>query len=414
MQLPAKTTKFILGILFIFFFGIGWWVGYHLPIFNKTVSVTTQNKKPLYWIDTMEPNVHYPGPGKSHMGMELVPVFGEETMAQHHKNDHSIKITSAVENNLGVRTAPVIQGLLSREIITVGYIQPNENNITHIHPYADGWIRGLAVKFVGTQVKKGDLLFRLYSPTLQGIEEEYLLTLHSHDQNMINASYKKLQTFNVSEQQIKNITQTKKIDPLIDIYSPQDGIVTELTVRDGMRVTPDTETMSLLDLSSVWMIADVFENQAAWVQVGLPAQATLDTLPGKVWNGTVDYVYPEVDPITRTVKVRLRFSNSEQTLKPNMYANIKLSVDPKQTLSIPREALLINGDVSYVVVSLGHGRYEPRKVTTGIESGDHIEILSGLQPQEKVVISGQFLLDSEANLKSGLERIDSQDQKHDQ
>lgn len=402
----AKASISIITLLLVFV--IGWWLGHQ----TKTATIATSSeapKKPLYWIDTMEPNVHYPGPGKSHMGMELVPVYAD---GNKDKSDHSIAISSAVENNLGVRIAPVTQGTLSRVFETVGYVQPNENNISHIHPYSDGWIRGLTIKYIGAQVKKGDVLFQFYSPNLISVEEEYLLALRSGEPNIIKASHQKLLAFNVSEKQIQNITQTKKADPLITIYAPQDGIVTKLSVREGMRVTPDTEVMELLDLSSVWIIADVFENQAAWVQVGQPAVAVLDTFPGKTWQGKVEYVYPEVDPTTRTVKVRLRFNNSDLTLKPNMFANIQLLVDPKpNALSIPQAALIPSSHGNYVVVSLDEGRYEPRKVITGIESGDRIEILSGLSVDEEVVTSGQFLLDSESNLKTGLDRLDSKDEQ---
>lgn len=366
---------------------------------------TTIEKKPLYWIDTMEPTVHYPGPGKSRMGMELTPVYPEEGQIP---DQSSVRISPTAINNLGVRTALVVQGTLAKRIETVGYVEPNENKISHVHTYADGWIKKLLVKTVGEAVKKDQVIMQLYSPALVNAQEEYLIALGSNNQSLINASYKKLQTLHISEQQIERLKESQRVEQLVDIYSHQAGIVTALNVREGMRVTPETEMMSLVDLSSIWIIAQVFEAQANWVKVGELAEARLSAIPEKIWKGEVEYVYPQVDPTTRTLKVRFRFNNQDGTLKPNMYANITLFAEPKQNvLSIPLEALIRSSQGNRVIVALRDGRFQARTVTTGIESGDKIEILSGLKTGEKIVVSGQFLIDSETNLKAGLERLET-------
>lgn len=365
---------------------------------------TIAEKKPIYWVDAMEPTIHYPGPGKSRMGMELTPVYPKESQTE---DKATVRISSAIVNNLGVRVATVEQGMLARQIESVGYVEPNENKISHMHTYAEGWIKKLFVKTVGEAVKKDQLLMQLYSPTLINAQEEYLIALGSNNQSLINASYKKMQTLHISEQQIQRVKSTKRAEQLIDIYSHQPGVVIELNVREGMRVTPDTEMMSLVDLSSIWMIAQVFEDQANWVKVGESAEARLSAFPGKVWKGLVEYIYPQVDPTTRTLKVRFRFNNPDGVLKPNMYANITLFIESKSNvLSIPLEALLRSSHGDRVIVSLSDGRFQARSVTTGIESGDKIEILSGLKAGEKVVVSGQFLIDSETNLQAGLERLE--------
>lgn len=373
--------------------------------FSDYFEKTTVEKKPLYWIDTMEPTIHYPGPGKSRMGMELVPVYPEETQSE---DKATVRISSAIVNNLGVRIAIVEQGTLAKRIETVGYVEPNENKISHVHTYADGWIKKLFVKTVGEVVKKDQLLMQLYSPTLINAQEEYLIALGSNNQSLINASYKKLQTLHISEQQIERLKKSRRAEQLVDIYSPQAGVVTALNIREGMRVTPDTEMMSLVDLASIWMIAHVFEDQANWVKVGELADARLSAFPGKVWKGEVEYIYPQVDPTTRTLKVRFRFNNPDGILKPNMYSTITLFTAPKQNVfHIPIEALIRSSQGNRVIVALSDGRFQARSVTTGIESGDKIEILSGLKAGEKVVVSGQFLIDSETNLKAGLERLDN-------
>lgn len=381
-------------------------LGYHLTTTNRSDGPKSAiTKKPLYWIDTMEPTVHYPGPGKSPMGMTLTPIYAKDAQS---KDANAVQISPAVVNNLGVRTAQVIQGPLAKHIETVGYIEPNENAISHIHTYADGWIKNLAIKAAGDPVKKGQLLLQLYSPTLVNSQEEYLLALGTGNQDLIQASYKKLQAEHIADSQIQALTKTRRASQLVDIYSPQDGVIASLNVREGMQVTPELEVMSLVDLSTVWMMADVYAKEINWVSVGQSVEARFATYPGQVWRGKVAYVYPVVDATTRTAKVRLVFQNPDGLLKPNMYASISISAAPaQQVLSIPLEALIRSGEGDRVIVSLGDGRFQVRPVTAGMESGQRVEILAGLHKGDKVVSSGQFLIDSEANLEADLQRLSS-------
>ncbi|MGM9451977.1 efflux RND transporter periplasmic adaptor subunit [Legionella bozemanae] len=374
---------------------------------NKKTSMTKEEKKPLYWIDAMEPTIHYPGPGKSRMGMELTPVYADE-----HPNDGTVQISPVVINNLGIRLAPVVQSDLAKQIDTVGYVEPNENKIGHIHTYADGWVKNLVVKTLGETVKKGQLLLQYYSPQLVTAQEEYLIALESKNPVLINAAYKKLQSLYISEQQIQEIKTSHKANQLVAIYAPQDGIVAQLNIREGMRVTPDVEIMSLVDLASVWMIAQIFEEQANWVHVGDCAIAKISAFPNQQWKGAVEYIYPQLDTTTRTIKVRFRFENSDNQLKPNMYVSIVILTQPKaNVLHIPLEALIRSSQGDRVIVALGQGRFEVRPVTVGMESENQVEIISGLQRGEQVVVSGQFLLDSESNLKAGLERLQTPNQQ---
>lgn len=374
---------------------------------NNKASMAKEEKKPLYWIDSMEPTIHYPGPGKSRMGMELTPVYADE-----HQDETAITISPVVINNLGIRLAPVVQSDLAKKIDTVGYVEPNENQIGHIHTYADGWVKNLVVKTVGETVKKGQLLLQYYSPQLVTAQEEYLIAIENKNPVLINASYKKLQSLHISEQQIQEIKTNHKANQLVAIYAPQDGIVAQLNIREGMRVTPDIEMMSLVDLASVWMIAQIFEEQANWVHVGDCAIAKISAFPNQQWKGAVEYIYPQLDTTTRTVKVRFRFENLDNQLKPNMYVNIVILTQPKvNVLHIPLEALIRNSQGDRVIVALGQGRFEVRPITVGMESENQIEIISGLKRDEQVVVSGQFLLDSESNLKAGLERLQTPNQQ---
>lgn len=363
-------------------------------------SSSKEQAKPSYWIDPMEPQVHYPGPGKSSMGMELVPVYPKAD------SSNTLRISPAVVQNLGIQTALVIKGPLPKRINTVGYIQSNEDNISHIHTYADGWLRKLAVKAVGESVHTGQLLFQLYSPTLVNAQSDYLLALSSGNTALINAAHKQLLALQISEQQIQRLTKTHQVSQLVDIYSPQNGVIIALNVREGMRVTPDLDIMSLSDLANVWMMAEVDEAQANWVKVGMPVEARIAAFPGKIWQGRVDYVYPTINITTRTLPVRIQFDNPNLELKPNMYADVSILIESNNpVVNIPLAALIRNSQRDHVILYLGEGRFQIQPVTVGMESGERVEILSGLAVGDNVVTSGQFLLDSEANLNTGLQRL---------
>ncbi|MBX9637769.1 MAG: efflux RND transporter periplasmic adaptor subunit [Gammaproteobacteria bacterium] len=383
----------IAGILIIF--GVS---GYYLK--SGVVSLPQEQVKPSYWIDPMEPKVHYPGPGKSSMGMELVPVYPKAD------NSNTLHISPAVVQNLGIQTALVVKGPLPKRINTVGYIQSNEDNISHIHTYVDGWLRKLTVKATGESVHTGQLLFQLYSPTLVNAQSDYLLALNSGNAALINAAHKQLRALQISEQQIQQLTKTHQVSQLVDIYSPQNGVIIALNVREGMRVTPDLDIMSLSDLANVWMMAEVDEAQTNWVKVGAPVEARITAFPGKIWQGRVDYVYPSINITTRTLPVRIKFDNPNLELKPNMYADVSILVESNNpVVNISLAALIRNSQRDHVILYLGEGRFQVQRVTVGMESGDRVEILSGLAVGDKIVTSGQFLLDSEANLNAGLQRL---------
>ena len=365
---------------------------------EEEMSDTGENKI-LYWVAPMDAAYRRDGPGKSPMGMDLVPVYDEG-------GGTSVKISPAVENNMGVRTAIVNRDKLWRRIDTVGYVDFDENKISHIHVRTKGWIEKLIVKSEGERVKKGDLLFEFYSPDLVNAQEEFVQAIRSANRRLMSASRERLLALDISEKQINRLAKLKRVSQYVQVYAPQDGIVAKLKVREGMYVTPKQEIMSLADLSSVWLLAEVFESQADWVKKGQPAEVALSYLPGKVWEGKVEYIYPSLDSKTRTLKARLRFDNPDEKLKPNMFANIVIYGGAKKdVLIIPSEALIRTGRDSRVILAMGKGRYQPREVTIGIESGDWIEIVEGLSEGDKIVTSGQFLIDSEASLKASIARM---------
>ena len=368
----------------------------------KKEAEVKKEKKILYWVAPMDANFRRDEPGKSPMGMDLVPVYddGEDGL--------TVKISPTVENNMGVRTEIVKKDKLWRRIDTVGYVDFDENKISHLHLRTKGWIEKLYVKSEGERLKKGQLLFEVYAPELVNAQEEYLQALRSNNRGLTSASRERLIALGISDLQINQLNKKRRVQQYVKVYAKQDGIIAKLSIREGMFVMPQKQIMSLADLSSVWLLAEVFESQADWVKVGQSAEVKLSYLPGREWEGQVEYIYPSLDPKTRTLKVRLRFDNVDEALKPNMFADVTIYGGAKrEIIIIPREALIRTGNDERVIVSIGEGRFQPRDVTAGIESGEFIEIINGLSVGDKVVTSGQFLIDSEASLKASIARMSS-------
>ncbi len=371
-----------------------------------SVEVLAEDKKEiLYWVAPMDANYRRDKPGKSPMGMDLIAVYANNN-AEADDSAGSISISPTVVQNLGVRTQQAELSRLWRGIDTVGYVDYDESKVSHIHLRTEGWIEKLAVESEGDRFKKGDFLFDVYSPKLVNAQEELVTALSSGNKGLIRASKERLSALGISAAQIKKLQKSRKVKQRISIYAPQDGVVSDLPVREGMFVKPSMKVMTLGDLSSVWLLAEVFERQSAWVEVGQSAEVSLSYLPGKTWQGKVEYIYPSLDPKTRTLKVRLRFENPGEQLKPNMYAHVKIFGGAKEKIIvIPLEGLIRTGREERVIIALGEGRFEARQVLAGIESGNYVEIIKGVKAGENIVISGQFLIDSEASMRGSLTRM---------
>jgi Cu(I)/Ag(I) efflux system membrane fusion protein len=367
-------------------------------------GMAEEEKEILYWVAPMDSSYRRDKPGKSPMGMDLVAVYANNMAAG--DDVGAIRISPAVIQNLGVRTQQAELSRLWRGIDTVGYVDYDESKVSHIHLRTEGWIEKLAVESEGGRFKKGDFLFDVYSPKLVNAQEELVTALSSGNNGLISATKERLSALGISAAQIKQLQKTKKVKQRISIYAPQDGVVSDLPIREGMFVKPSMTVMTLGDLSSVWLLAEIFERQSAWVEVGQLAEVSLSYLPGKTWQGKVEYIYPSLDPKTHTLKVRLRFDNPGEQLKPNMYANVKIFGGAKEdTIVIPLEGLIRSGREERVIIALGEGRFEARQVLVGIESGNYVEILNGVKAGDSIVISGQFLIDSEASMRGSLIRM---------
>lgn len=367
-------------------------------------SAGEQEQKPLYWVAPMDPNYRRDGPGKSPMGMDLIPVYAEESSAG--KNEAGlITIAPEVVNNLGVRTVKAEYKQLATSVNTVGYVQYNEDRLVHIHPRVAGWVDKLYVKSAGEPVDKGQALYSLYSPELVNAQEEFLLATRNADSRFGNAARERLHALNVPVDFIEALSKTRTVKQTVTFSSPQKGVVDNLNIREGFYVQPGTTMMSIAALDEVWVTADVYERQIAAVKQGLRAQMELDYYPEKTWEGVVDYVYPTLESMTRTAQVRLRFKNSDGLLKPNMFAHVHIKSPEVGTLVIPEEALIRTAKQNRVVLALGNGKFKSIAVETGRFFADEVEIVSGLEEGESVVSSAQFLLDSESSKTSDFKRM---------
>ncbi len=370
-------------------------------------KMNTADKKALFYRHPMNPSITADKPLKDEMGMDYIPVYAGGDSLQ---DTSTVTISPQMVHNMGVRTARVERGALKRIIDTVGYVGVDENKIQRVQVRTEGWVERLTVNFVGEHVHKGGLLFELYAPKLVSAQQEYVAMLALDNTALQAAARQRIAALGVGEAQIAALQKTRRVPRLTGVYAQQDGVVQSLNIRPGAYVEPATETMTLADLSSVWVLADVFGQDVARVQPGAAAEARFAAIPGKIWHGSVDYIYPGIDSVTRTLKARLRFDNPEEILKPNMYAEVRIFAgEEREALSMPREALIRTGTENRVIVALGEGKFTPRTVEAGGEFGERIEILSGLEEGEQVVTSGQFLLDSESNFKAGLQRLSAPD-----
>lgn len=363
-------------------------------------------RKILYWVAPMNKNYKRNKPGKSPMGMDLVPVYADGNTHASHK--HGIKINPIVQNNIAIKVAKAKKQSFSNKIDTVGYVVADENKIDKINSYVDGWIRNLQVNTNGETVKKGQLLFELYSPTLISAEEEYLLALRDN-KSLIKSSRQKLKTLGMSDSQINTLKQTKQAEKTLKVYAEVDGVISHLTIRDGAFIKPAQTLMMITDLSNIWVDAEVYDKDAAKVKLGQKAMATFNAYSNKEWLGELIFIDPELNPKTRTLKVRLAFPNPDLLLKPNMYADISIYANKiNDVLAIPLSAVIQNNNMSYVIVSGKNNTFYAKEVIVGQTLDDAIEIKKGLTEGQKVVISGQFLIDSESNVQQSLMRLGKQ------
>lgn len=399
-----SNTKIIIAIIIGAAIGAGT-LSLFLSSNSEGPKASSDENKPLYWVAPMDSNYRRDKPGKSPMGMDLIPVYEDESSTDD-SGPGAVKVAPHVVNNLGVRTAPVELKNMHTEISTVGYVQYDEDKLIHIHPRVDGWIEKLYVKAEGDPVEKGQPLYSLYSPQLVNAQEELLIALKRNNSSLVTAAKDRLKALQLSAGLIKELEQTKKVQQTITFYSPQAGVVDGLKIREGFYVKPGDTLLSIGKLDQVWVEAEVFERDAALIKEGLPVSMTLDYLPGEDWTGVVDYVYPALNSKTRTLRVRLKFGNPDFQLKPNMFAQVSIHANQADSaIIVPKDAVIRTGKQDRVVLALGDGLFKSIEVTIGRVDKDSIEILSGLNEDDVVVTSAQFLIDSESSKSSDFKRM---------
>ena len=333
-------------------------------------------------------------------GMDLV------LMDKNSAEGDMVTLTPRMINMLGVRTDTVKKRTHYRRINSVGYIKFDEDRHSSIKLRTEGWVEQLAVKAVGDTVRKGQLLIELYSPKLVNTQEELLQAMEMKNATLLDAARERLKALGVSESQIDTLEQTKQVQQLVKVYAPQDGVVSELNIREGMFVPPSKPIASIESMASVWLVANVFESQSDWVKEGQRAEAKLPFMPDKVWQGTVEHIYPSLDPKTRSLEVRIRLDNPGQVLKPNMYADVTIYAEPKRkVLTVPRDSIISTGGSERVILAMGKGRFKPVTIRTGIETNDRVEVIDGLKEGDEIVLSSQFLIDSESSLRASILRM---------
>ena len=321
-----------------------------------------------------------------------------------------VTVRGEVIQNMGVRTDVVKRKTLWKYIRTVGRVMYDETRLHHVHPRAEGWMERLNLKTEGAPVKRGQVLGEFYSPEILGAQVDFLIALNDsagrNSKIRLDKARNRLRLLGVTEPTIRRIEREGETRNTIPVTAPADGVVTMLGAREGMYVTPSQEIVTLADLSKIWVLVDVFEHQIDWLKVGLTTEITVPAYPGREWEGTVEYIYPDLDPKSRTLRVRLAFDNPEGHLKANMFADVVIYGGAKTgALAVPREALIETGERKTVVKALGDGRFEPVDVVTGMARGDDVEILKGLVEGDRIVVSGQFLIDSESSLQASFQRM---------
>ena len=402
--------------------GLLYWRGYrlmqHLPATGPAAPApeAKEERKILYWVSTMDPSFISKKPGKDTMGMVLKPVYEGEAAAP-----GTIAVDPRTQQSMGVQIAKVEVRPLSRVIRAVGKVTYDESQLAVVNTKTDGWVTRLFIKITGEPVHKGQKLLSIFSRELVPAQREYLLALQNLNaigksrfpemaggaRRLAEASRVRLENFDITPAEIATLETTGEVKKSLTLLSPVTGIVTKRMVTQGQYVMSGMSLLEVADLSHVWVDAEIYEYELPWVRVGQKAVMTLEYLPGRTYTGRIAYVYPSIKPETRTARVRLEFPNPGIRLKPDMFAQVEIrDTLPRPVVAVPPEAVLNSGEKHMVFLALGEGRFQPREIEVGAEGeGEWREVLSGLKGGENVVVSAQFLLDSESRIREAARKM---------
>ncbi len=386
---------------------------------NGAPGASDDVREPLFYRNPMNPTVTSPVPAKDAMGMDYVAVYAEDSSGAADVAG-TVKVDGVVTQNIGVRTAVATRTDITRTIRAVARVDYNEGGMARLHSKVEGWIEELRVDNTGENVDRDDILLSIYSPRLVSTQQEYLLALNNLEalesspfedirrgaEELVASSRERLALFDVPEHQIRELEQSREIQKNLHIHTPVSGTVISIGARAGQYVSPKTELYMIVDLSTVWVYADIYEYELPWVKVGDEVEMSLAGIPGRTFVGELDYIYPYAESRTRSIKVRLSFDNPELLLKPEMFADVVIRSDKSvNAVVIPSEAVIRSGKSERVFVVRAPGKFEPVTVKLGIQSAGQVAVLEGIEDGDEVVVSGQFLVDSESSLREATAKM---------
>jgi len=396
--------------------GGGYWWGNkqvsHSSVEMPAAITAPAERKVLYYRNPMGLPDTSPVPKQDSMGMDYTPVYADEEVS-----NNQVKISTDKVQKLGVKTEQVLLRKMVNTVRAVGQLQFNEQRLSTVTTKFEGYIEKLYVNTTGQPVKRGQPLMEVYSPELVSAQEEYLIAWNGRQSlsngtteslvgvgQLADSALKRLRNWDISDAQLQRLKKDGKATRTLTMYSPANGVVLEKAAVQGMRFMPGEPLFKIADLSTIWLLADVFEQDIALVHIGQTVNITVNAYPGKELKGKIDYIYPTVSSETRTAKVRVVLANPDGILKPDMYASIQLMSghDGASVLAVPDSAVIDSGTRQVVLVQLTEGLYEPREVKLGMRSDGYVEVAEGLSEGENVVVRANFLIDAESNLKAAL------------
>jgi membrane fusion protein, copper/silver efflux system len=409
--------------------------GYVLRATKRPASAST-GRTILYYVDPMHPAYHSDKPGVApDCGMTLEPVYADGTAAAATTGraepssvvPGAIKISPERQQMIGVKFTAVELSGQARSIRSVGTVTFDETRVAHVHTRIDGWIEKVFVDFTGDFIKQGQPMLTIYSPEMLASQQELLLAARArnlmrgnplasaaeHGNSLFEAAKRRLELWQLKDDEIDQVLKTGQTIHSVTVYAPASGFVTERKAFPNQKVTPDSDLYTITDLSRIWIVADVFESDITSIKVGEPTYITFPNGNTPPIGAKVTYIQPQVDPTTRTLKVRLDAPNPGLRMKPDMYVNVEFGVAGATALVVPADAVLDTGDRQTVFVDLGSGYLEPRQVVVGERYGDRVAIASGLKAGDRVVSSGTFLIDSESRLKAAAGGMGAPQHQHE-
>jgi Cu(I)/Ag(I) efflux system membrane fusion protein len=397
----------------------GYWLGSMKSMPEGDFPVSTAGpRQPLFYRNPMNPEVTSPVPAKDAMGMDYIPVYADDGETAGPAG--TVRIDPVTVQSIGVRTAKAERRSMGRTIRTVGRVDYDEQRLVQLHPKTEGWVEKLYVDKTGSPVEQNAILLSLYSPQLVSTQQEYVLALKNLGtlqaspfpdvrrgaEELVEATLERLRLLDVPDHQIADLARTLEVKKEMHIHSPAAGIVINIGAREGQYVTPPTELYKIADLSKVWVYVDIFEDELPWVNVGDRATITVTAVPGQTFHGMLSYIYPYAESKTRTIKVRMEFDNTDLLLKPDMFADVTIAASNlPDVLVVPSEAIVRSGVREQIFIQRAPGKFEPRAVTLGVSSEGWTEIRDGVAPGEEIVVSAQFLIDSESKLREAAAKM---------